>query len=320
MKKELKRYMLVEYAGSIERVLNSKEEYTGLIESINKHNNRKNKKYIFGNISCKVIDDKYYVIVHRYHKLTDKMGITDLDNMTSNMSEEELIRVYSDKVITKINEGFVPDINIAYLEDKNTKDKTDTDLDRGIRYIPVLYKGDVMYLNKEYIFKCMAYYLRMENYGFFLDLCNEFEANRDVSEEIENLRVAIDKVRFQGVDEIVIYYAARALYEALIVERDKTTRVVRNQDGSIQISRRRQRDFGFFIRDYGMKSSKRSVPTKYNKKYPEFVSTMSDEIEYDEDDRLQEEYSLIAWDQDNGIVHEDYEVEYDTFQKKYVRK
>ena len=40
----------------------------------------------------------------------------------------------------------------------------------------------------------------------------------------------------------------------------------------------------------------------------------------DYDDRLQEEYALTAWDQDNGVVHEDYQVEYDPQLRRYIRK
>ena len=320
MKKELKRYFLAEYAGYEERILDTREEYLALLDIINKHNNKKNKKYIFGNISYRVIDGKYYVLVNKYHKLTDKMQISKLDDLTCEMTYYELINTFKDKLVTKIDEGYLPDINIAYLEDKNSKDKREDDYDRAIRYIPVLYKHDVMYMNKEYIFKCMAYYLRNKHYNFFLDLANEFDLNRAVSEEIEALRIAIDKVRFQGEDESIIFRAAKALYEALILERDKTTRVVRDENGNIQISRRRKRDFGFFIRDYGMKSSKRTSPVKYNQKQIEVKHFMDDEVEYDEEDRLQEEYALMNWDQQNDIYYEDYEVEYDEKQQKFVRK
>ena len=99
-----------------------------------------------------------------------------------------------------------------------------------------------MYMNKEYIFKCMAYYIRNKQYKFFYDLASEFELNRAVSEEIEALRLSLDKVIMQGEDESLIYRAAKSLYEALVVERDKTTRVVRDENGNIQISRRRKRD------------------------------------------------------------------------------
>ena len=91
MKKETKRYMLIEFAGCEERVLNSKEEYQELLDTINKHNNRKNKTYVFGNVSCTKKDGKYYVIVRKYHKLTDKMGITELDNMTTEAQRAEEI-------------------------------------------------------------------------------------------------------------------------------------------------------------------------------------------------------------------------------------
>lgn len=320
MKKELKRYFLAEYAGYEERILDSREDYIALLDVINKHNNRKNKKYIFGNISYRVIDGKYHVLVNKYHKLTDKMTISDLDDLTCELTYYDLINMYKDKLVTKIDEGYLPDINIAYLEDKNAKDKRDDDYDRGIRYIPVLYKRDVMYMNKEYVMKCMAYYLRNKHYNFFMDLANEFDSNRAVSEEIEALRVSIDKVRFQGEDESIIYRAAKSLYEALILERDKTTRVVRDENGNIQISRRRKRDFGFFIRDYGMKSSKRTSPVKYNQKQVEPKQHMNDEIVYDEDERLQDEYASIYWDQQNDDTYEDYEIEYDEHQRKFIRK
>ena len=321
MKKEMKRYMLTEFAGCEERVLNSKEEYDELLNVINKHNNRKNKKFIFGNVSCVKRDGKYYVTVRKYHKLTDKMGISELDNMTSNMTFDELVMTYRDQLFTKIDEGYVPDIHIAYLEDKNAKEKTTEDVDRGIKYIPVLYKNDIMFLNKDYIFRCLAYYVRTRNYGFFLDLATEFEAHHDVSEQIEAIRVAVNKVRYEGADEIMLYRAAKYLYEDLIVERDKTTRVVRDNDGNIQISRRRQRDFGFFIRDYGMKKSKRPSPLYYNQPYPQINVDNTSVEEFDDyDDKLQEDYALTAWDQDNGDVYEDYQVEYSHQLGRYIRK
>lgn len=321
MKKETKRYMLIEFAGCEERVLNSREEYDNLINTINKHNNRKNKTYIFGNVSCTKKDGKYFVVIRKYHKLTEKMGITELDNMTSNMTFDELVMTYSDILFTKIHEGYVPDIHIAYLEDKNAKDKTSEDVDRGIKYLPILFRDDVMLLNKQYVYKCLAYYVRTRNYGFFLDLATEFEAFHDVSEQIENLRVAVNKVRYEGYDETMLYRAAKYLYDDLIVERDKTTRVVRDNDGNVQISRRRQRDYGFFIKDYGMKKSKRVSPLYYNPSYPQIIQNQVVEEEYDDyDDKLQEDYALTSWDQDNGDVHEDYQVEYDYKLRRYVRK
>ena len=46
---------------------------------------------------------------------------------------------------------------------------------------------------------------------------------------------------------------------------------------------------------------------------------MDDRVEYDEDERLQEEYALMSWDQQNGDYFEDYEVEYNEDVKKFVR-
>ena len=60
--------------------------------------------------------------------------------------------------------------------------------------------------------------------------------------------------------------AAFRLYSNLIVERDREGRIIRLKNGEYQISRRRQRDFGFFIRDYNMVDSKRKIPTRYNKR------------------------------------------------------
>ena len=59
-------------------------------------------------------------------------------------------------------------------------------------------------------------------------------------------------------------YAYR-LFNNLIVERDSEGRIIRLSNGDYQISRRRLRDFGFFIRDYNMPDSKRILPTRYNK-------------------------------------------------------
>jgi hypothetical protein len=69
-----------------------------------------------------------------------------------------------------------------------------------------------------------------------------------------------------------------------------------------------------------MKSSKRTSPVKYNQKQVEVKPQMNDEIEYDEDDRLQEEYASIYWDQQNGDSYEEYEVDYDSQERKFIRR
>jgi hypothetical protein len=51
MKKETKRYSLIEYCGTKERVYNTEEEYAELLKIIEKSNRRKSSKYFFGNIT-----------------------------------------------------------------------------------------------------------------------------------------------------------------------------------------------------------------------------------------------------------------------------
>ena len=159
---------------------------------------------------------------------------------------------------------------------------------------------------------------------FFLDLCNEFEACKSVSYEVGLLREWVNRAKYESGLDFYVYQGARALYDAIIYEREKSTRVIRDENGNIQISRRRQRDFGFFIRDYGMKPYKKSSPVKYNKPYPNITPVVKDDIrscniDEDYDDKLQEEYALYSWDQDNGYSRDDYYVEYDKREGKFIR-
>ena len=103
------------------------------------------------------------------------------------------------------------------------------------------------------------------DYDFFKSLANEFCLYRVVIENIENLFEIVDKCRFQGYDPMYMAEYAYRLFNNLIVERDSEGRIIRLSNGDYQISRRRLRDFGFFIRDYNMPDSKRVLPTRYNK-------------------------------------------------------
>ena len=51
MKKEMKRYFLVEYYGN-DRIttVDTKKEVEELLDEVRKYNNRKNSKFLFGNI------------------------------------------------------------------------------------------------------------------------------------------------------------------------------------------------------------------------------------------------------------------------------
>ena len=51
MKKETKRYSIVEYVGKTIRTVNTEKEYDALIDYIKKVNSRKTSKFYFGNIS-----------------------------------------------------------------------------------------------------------------------------------------------------------------------------------------------------------------------------------------------------------------------------
>ena len=60
MKKEMKRYFLVEYYGN-DRIttVDTKKEVEELLDEVRKYNNRKNSKFLFGNIKVTSRNDKY---------------------------------------------------------------------------------------------------------------------------------------------------------------------------------------------------------------------------------------------------------------------
>lgn len=267
-KKETKRYFLVEYLGVIRKEYNTLEEYNETLKIIEKYNNRKTHKYLYGNITCEEVDGKYKVIIHMYNKLTDRMEISNIDHFTEEFEEPDLIEYFKGQTLTKDIE---PDINICYFENKNINDIKPGDIhyDRRIKYIPILFKGDKPFLDKEYINKCLISHADNKDYKFFKALASEFSQYKPVASKIEKLYYTVDVCKYQGYNPSYLAYAARELYEALIVERDKNGRIIRLENGEYQISRRRQRDFGFFIRDYGMLDSKRRIPTRYNKQIKE---------------------------------------------------
>lgn len=308
MKKELKRYMLVESAGSIKRQCNSKKEYDELINKINKYNNKKKSKYLFGNISYVIEDGIYYVLINRYNKLTNKAEISVLDELTSRMNESELINFYSDKLRTNPIKN--ARISIAYLADKSKKDKTNKDYDRRIKTIDVLYADDRKYLSKNYVMKCIKYQLSVNDYDFFYDLIDRFSCNKVIEEDIEKLRIAIDNIKNGLGTHENIYNIVFKLYDHLVYERDKNSKLIRDENGCILKSRRRIRDFGFFVKNYGMLDKKKIKPD---------IADINQFDIYDEDDMEQEELALFKWDQDNDISYDDYEVRYDKLQRKFIK-
>lgn len=264
-KKETKRYALVEYLGTVRREYSTKEEYAELLKTIEKYNNRKTHKHFYGNITSELKDGKISVIVHIYHRLSQKMTISDIDHFTEGFEEDDLINYFSNVTSTKSGE---PDINICYFENKDAKDETPDEIhyERRIKYLPILYKGDLPFLDKEYVRKCLIAHARNNDYGFFKDLAKEFAPYKVVEESIEELFSIIEKCKYEGYTPTEMSNAALKLYNNLIVERDREGRIIRLPNGTYQISRRRQRDFGFFIRDYNMIDSRRKIPTRYNKR------------------------------------------------------
>ncbi len=264
-KKETKRYALVEYLGTVKREYSTKEEYQEMLKTIERYNNRKTHKHFYGNITSKIKDGKISVLVHIYHRLTEKMTISDIDHFTEGFEEDELINYFKNITSTK---NLEPDINICYFENKNTEDEKSDEVhyERRIKYLPILYKGDLPFLDKNYIKKCLMAHANNNDYDFFKALASEFSPYKVVSERVEELWSIVDKCRYQGYESMEMASAAFRLYSNLIVERDREGRIIRLKNGEYQISRRRQRDFGFFIRDYNMVDSKRKIPTRYNKR------------------------------------------------------
>ena len=264
-KKETKRYALVEYLGTVKREYSTKEEYQEMLKTIERYNNRKTHKHFYGNITSKIKDGKISVLVHIYHRLTEKMTISDIDHFTEGFEEDELINYFKNITSTK---NLEPVINICYFENKNTEDEKSDEVhyERRIKYLPILYKGDLPFLDKNYIKKCLMAHANNNDYDFFKALASEFSPYKVVSERVEELWSIVDKCRHQGYERMEMASAAFRLYSNLIVERDREGRIIRLKNGEYQISRRRQRDFGFFIRDYNMVDSKRKIPTRYNKR------------------------------------------------------
>ena len=193
------------------------------------------------------------------------MTISEIDNFTESFDEEGLIEYFKNQ--TKTNEGYKPDINICYFENKNSVDEKPGDIhyERRIKYIPILYQEDKKYLDKNFIKNCLVSHAKSLDYDFFKALANEFCIYRVVIENIEDLFEIVDKCRFQGYNPMNMAEYAYRLFNNLIVERDSEGRIIRLSNGDYQISRRRLRDFGFFIRNYNMPDSKRVLPTRYNK-------------------------------------------------------
>lgn len=260
MKKETKRYMIVEYAGTKERVCYSPQEVEQVLEDIRKYNDRLTSKYACGNISTVKIDGKYHLTIHLYNKLTAKDTITNIDNFTRRFSMKELQAYYANKSV--MQEGYTPDINIAYFQSIDTIDEEGRPLEIGIKYVPVFYRGDEQYFDEEFVKKCLYYHAQQCDTDFFKALAYEFNPYHVVADQVDNLYYYADRVEHQGYSPNCLYQEACDLYKRLIADRLSNGRVSRDGSGAQQVSTRRKRDFAFFLRDYNTR--KKSSPLKYN--------------------------------------------------------
>lgn len=270
MKEEKKRYFLVEYYG-IDRIatVESYAEVERLINEVRKYNNRKTARFLMGNIQVEENYPGIYTLnAHLYRKYTDRSTISEIDRLTSTLSENELAEMFKSK--SKMINGALPDINIAYLEtkDKNDKDSNSVRYERGVRYLPVLYKDDLKFMDKTYIRRCLYFHASTRDYGFFKDLANEFCMYHFIGDEVEKLFQIVDKCEHQDGSLNTLYNRAVDLYSKFICEYEKDESLTRDKDGKYVISRRRLRDFGFFVKNYGLRESKIKSPLKYNMPLP----------------------------------------------------
>ena len=225
----------------------------------------------FGNVSCKLDETNFYkVTIHVYNKLTDKMTISDIDNFTMYFNnEKELIKYFSDK--TKTKKEFTPDINIMYFEDKNCNEKETKDLDKRIKYLPILYKEDKEKINEWYIESCFREEIDRENIYFFERLIEDFSFNPIVKKHISSMNHYIELAKSHSGKEnnrvTKIYYeclacmlhSARNLFETLIKVRDSKKRPIEGK-----INHRLLRDFYIFTQEYDIPYELKKLPTKYN--------------------------------------------------------
>ena len=267
MKKEQNRYFLVEYCGIRKSVYDTREELDNALERVRLFNNRVTSKFIVGNMQIVVEDGKYALYAHLYNKLTRKATITEIDNYTSKFDEKGLIVDLFDKLISsdssrnKNNISYYPDINIAYFEDKNQNERDDS-LIRKIEYIPVLYRDDKRYLDSKFIDNCIRYHAFSGDLDFFRKLVVKFGFNRSLDKKIDRLVNVIGRAMYDYNCLVELYDATMSIYAELIYERDRDGSISRDENGAAQISRRRQRDFGFFVKNYN--STKVKEPTIYS--------------------------------------------------------
>ena len=261
MGKELKRYYLTSYHGTKTTTVCTNYEYEKLLVNINKYNKRKKAKYFYGNITKEVIPDGFLVTAHIYTKLTGASTISDLLRYTSQYEKEELQNLFESEA--EMQEGYLPDINIAYLENKDKGAKERIHYDRRIKYLPVLYKSDRKFLSKEYILKCLEYHVYNKDFDILKGLANELCFDKKSAEELESVYINIDLCQNQNGSLDTLYFSCKNLIEKYISEKEKDGTGKRDESAEIVGSVRRLFDVGMYFK-YCMSMSKKHSPLCYN--------------------------------------------------------
>ena len=190
VKEEQKRYFLCEYCGlapekeprvfytekGLENFLNNVRRLNELLKKNSDSNEHLNNcginRFFFGNVTYVEEDGKYIVSLHMYNRLTPKMTISEIDALTSNKTEDEIIEKYRPYLRTISPNK--PDINIMYFEEKNKKERKDNTPIVRIKYTPVLYKGDERYMQRSYVEGAVKDMARLHDFTFSNEMANEF--------------------------------------------------------------------------------------------------------------------------------------------------
>lgn len=263
MKKETKRYSIVEYVGKTIRTVNSEKEYDVLIDYIKKVNNRKTSKFYFGNISKKEVDGKLELTIHIYNRLTQPRTIRDIDEECSGyLSIKDMLESGYRAGTMHYN----PDIYITYFETKNEAEKNDKDVDVRLKPLPLLFNCDQKYFEESYIKRCLDTHANNYDLEFFLDLTKEFRFDRSVYEKANELLDDLNDVRFNNKGSYILSHDAMRFYNTYVIERDNRGTALRDDNGGFEKSHRRIRDFASFIREREMITTKKLSATHYNVK------------------------------------------------------
>ena len=282
MKKETKRYFLVEYAGCRYKYFSTREEAEEMLKEVQKYNNRKSSSFILGN--CTIQEDlgAFLLTGHYYNVLIPRSTISEIDDFTSQFTPEELLAYFQNK--TKTSDGLIPDINVAYFEtpseaelaeeseknecvennEDNGEKKKKERIYIGIKYIPVMHKGDQKYMDLEYIHKILDQYSKTKNITFFQKFAGNFKQYYTASKPVSDLFDEcnnVENMEYMGFPRSRLLDVGKTVVDKVIYEQNRTHGYERDECGRQIISRRRLRDIAIFLRDYGVEKKE---PTKYN--------------------------------------------------------